>query len=623
MASIEAAIAAIEALKPGESFTYTEIAAAHGVERVTLSRRHQQSQASRATQAVKQRKLNPQQELELVRYIERLTERRLPPTRSMIQNFASQIAKERVSETWVSRFLTRHSSQLTPQWTHAMDRDRHRADSGAKYRQYFDLLHEKITQYDIEPRHTYNMDEKGFMIGVIGRSKRVFSRRLWEKKAVTAALQDGSRKWITLIACVCADGSALPPGIIYEAANKGIQSNWVEDIRVGETTAHVTSSPSGWTNNDIGLSWLEQVFDRYTKKKSRRDWRLLIVDGHGSHLTMDFLDYCEQNRILLAVFPPHSTHTLQPLDVVMFKPLSSAYSRELTTHTHDSQARLSVNKGDFFPLFWKAWTSSFKEKTVLKSFEATGIWPIDPGAVLKRFTKTTSDEQESRESSASGLSESDWRKMRELIRVAIKEGAKDEAKKLSLALHRLQVQNELLRYENKGLKESLVTKKKHNKHSKPLDLQQREEYHGGAVFWSPRKVREARARQTIKERGEKEEQHQKSQRKEQQRLKKERKEREKQEKREERETAKAVREKEKADLAAERERKKQENNTKKASEKSRLGKRKASRPPKRVVKRQKQVVDAVGSGEGSGVTSVAPTKTTSRGRSVNLPSKFR
>jgi hypothetical protein len=541
----------------------------------------------------------------------------------MIQNFASQIAKERVSETWVSRFLARYSSQLTSQWTDAMDRNRHQADSGAKYRQYFDLLHGKILQYDIEPRHTYNMDEKGFMIGVIGRSKRVFSRRLWEKKAVRAALQDGSRKWITLVACVCADGSALPPGIIYEAANKGIQSSWVEDIRAGETTAHVTSSPSGWTNNDIGLSWLEQVFDRYTKKKARRAWRLLIVDGHGSHLTMDFLDYCEQNRILLATFPPHSTHTLQPLDVVMFKPLSSAYSRELTIHTHDSQATLSVNKGDFFPLFWKAWTSSFTEKTILKSFEATGIWPIEPGVVLKRFTKATPDEQGSRESSASRLSESDWRKMRELIRVAVKEGAEDEAKKLSLALHRLQVQNELLRYENEGLKESLVAKKKHNQHGKPLDLQQRKEYHGGAVFWSPRKVREARARQTIKEREEKEEQHRKSQRKEQQRLEKERKEREKQEKREEREAAKAVKEKEKADLAAERERKKQENNTKKASQTSRLGKRKASRNPESVVKRQKQVVDAVGGGEGSGVASAAPTRTTSRGRSVNLPSKFR
>ncbi|KAK1918658.1 hypothetical protein P3342_001707 [Pyrenophora teres f. teres] len=31
------------------------------------------------------------------------------------------------------------------------------------------------------------------------------------------------------------------------------------------------------------------------------------------------------------------------------------------------------------------------------------------------------------------------------------------------------------------------------KQSYKLDLQQRQEYHGGAVFWSPRKIREARA----------------------------------------------------------------------------------------------------------------------------------
>src|SRR6478735_6337945 len=85
-------------------------------------------------------------------------------------------------------------------------------------------------------------------------------------------------------------------------------------------------------------------------------------------------------RILLAILPPRSTHTLQPLDVVLFKPLSSAYSAELTTHLQESQGLLPIKKGDFFPLFWKAWMSSFKEETILKSFEATGISPFNPQA---------------------------------------------------------------------------------------------------------------------------------------------------------------------------------------------------------------------------------------------------
>lgn len=201
-------------------------------------------------------------------YIKELSKRGLAPTRQMIRNFASTIAKERVSESWVTRFINRHSIHLISRWAAGMDSNCHEADSEDKYKLYFDLLRDKIKAYSIEPRHTYNMDEKGFLTGVIGRLKRVFSRQMWERKEVRAARQDGSREWITLLACVCADGTALPPGLIYQATNKDIQSSWVRDIRAGTHSVHVSSSPSGWTNNDLGLAWLEQVFDRYTKAKA-------------------------------------------------------------------------------------------------------------------------------------------------------------------------------------------------------------------------------------------------------------------------------------------------------------------------------------------------------------------
>jgi hypothetical protein len=71
------------------------------------------------------------------------------------------------------------------------------------------------------------------------------------------------------------------------------------------------------------------------------------------------------------------------------------------------------------------------------------------------------------------------------------------------------VQYELLKHENEGLKEALQHKQKHKKKSKALNLQQRQEYHGGAVHWSPRKLREARAREAVRERDETEEKLQK------------------------------------------------------------------------------------------------------------------
>jgi hypothetical protein len=87
--------------------------------------------------------------------------------------------------------------------------------------------------------------EKGFMIGVTGRSKRIFSRRLWERKNIREALQDGSREWITVLAAICADGEKLPPGLIYAAASGTLQSTWVADVKAKKHDVFITSTPSG------------------------------------------------------------------------------------------------------------------------------------------------------------------------------------------------------------------------------------------------------------------------------------------------------------------------------------------------------------------------------------------
>jgi hypothetical protein len=90
-----------------------------------------------------------------------------------------------------------------------------------------------------------------------------------------------------------------------------------------------TSSLTGWNNDEIELAWLIQVFDQYTKSEAGRFWRLLFLDGHGSHITKPWLAFCNRNRLLLMQYPSHATHSLQALDVVMFKSLSSQYSMEL------------------------------------------------------------------------------------------------------------------------------------------------------------------------------------------------------------------------------------------------------------------------------------------------------
>jgi hypothetical protein len=126
-----------------------------------------------------------------------------------------------------------------------MDNSRHKADLGRKYSLYFNLLREKIDQYHIEARYMYNMGEKGFMLGVVGRSKRIFSKASYEDEKRRSTIQDGSREWATLLACICADGSHLDPVLIYQSTSGSIQDSWLQALDHENHQVSISSSPSG------------------------------------------------------------------------------------------------------------------------------------------------------------------------------------------------------------------------------------------------------------------------------------------------------------------------------------------------------------------------------------------
>ena len=134
----------------------------------------------------------------------------------------------------------------------------------------------------------------------------------------------------------------------------------------------------------------------------------------------------------------------------------------------------------------------------MRSFEATGIAPLQPNVILRRFEKPSPESSDSNSSSNSVYSGKDWLKIETLLRKVAKDEGSKELKKISRSLHHISIQNSLLHHEIAGLKEVLKTQKKHKKKSKTLDLQQKWAQ-GGAVFWSPRKVEEAREREKTKQ----------------------------------------------------------------------------------------------------------------------------
>ena len=534
----------------------------------------------------------------------------------MIQRYALSLAGFEVTEQWVSRFINRHPDHLISCYTKGMTRLRHSADSGSKYSLYFKLLHEKMEEYNVQPLHIFNMDEKGFQLGRIGRSKRIFSKALYEQKGLRQALEDGSSEWITVMACICSDGKVLSPSLIFQGSNGAVQSSWVDAIQEGEHSVFVTSSPSGWTNNDIGLAWLKQVFERETRRYASTGYRLLLLDGHGSHVTTEFIEYCHEHKILLAVLPPHATHTLQPLDVCMFKPLADAYSTQLQGFLQDSQGLLNLTKGDFFPLFWSSWTSVFKPQLIQRSFEATGVYPPNPDVILQKFAKEASDS----ESSNSVLSGSDWLKLKSIVRREVKDQGSKDVKKLQRSLCHISAQNSILQEEVRGLRQSLSIKERRPKQSFTLQLDEDEVYHGGAKIWSPRSVQRARDRRASQQQQAELEKLQKAKQAEIKKAARDCEAQLKAVKRVERERRAEEKRKEEAEKLAKKQHQQLINNTKKLIKLSKKGKRKASTADQPATKRQKGVVGGTASVGAQVAAQPVPPKTT-KTRVIRRPKK--
>jgi hypothetical protein len=201
--------------------------------------------------------------------------------------------------------------------------------------------------------------------------------------------------------------------------------------------------------------------------------------------------------------------------VACFKPLSSAYTSELDDYLQKTQGLSPLSKADFFSLFWPAWVHTFKEELIQNAFTATGIDPLNPDVILNRFRHTTPTSSGSVTSSSSAYSAEDWLRACTTLRAEVKNPRSVGARKLGQTIHHLSTQVELLHSELNGLKQKLYLKQKRQKQpSRQLDLQQHQEYHGGAMVWSPQSIREARVRIVVTEREKEEEEQRKAEMKE-------------------------------------------------------------------------------------------------------------
>lgn len=126
----------------------------------------------------------------------------------------------------------------------------------------------------------------------------------------------------------------------------------------------------------VALEWLKEVFIPRTQPQDPSQRRLLILDGHDSHTTTDFMWECYKNNIQLLFLPPHTSHVLQPLDLSIFSPLKHTYRKLLNKTTSWTESTV-VGKQLMIKCIIEARKQAITAHNIKAGWRAAGLWPVN------------------------------------------------------------------------------------------------------------------------------------------------------------------------------------------------------------------------------------------------------
>ncbi|KAF2190325.1 hypothetical protein K469DRAFT_723140 [Zopfia rhizophila CBS 207.26] len=180
------------------------------------------------------------------------------------------------------------------------------------FKEHFYDLEKVIRDKGIQQRDTWNFDECGFRIG-ISSSQDVITMEAFKS---TKMLLETNGDFISIVKTINAAGETIPPLTILKGAQ--IMHQHVSRELHLDPQMLLGVSESGYSNNQIALDYIKHF------------------NNHSSHLTHKFITYCFENKIWPYTLPPHSSHVLQPLDVIVFQPYK---------HFHKKRIEVKVRHG--------------------------------------------------------------------------------------------------------------------------------------------------------------------------------------------------------------------------------------------------------------------------------------
>jgi hypothetical protein len=200
----------------------------------TTTRLRAQGRPSRHECQPNSRKLSPTEESALENWIISLDPRGFPPRINAVRDMANLLLTARtksdlltipptVGENWARKFIDRHDT-LKTKFSRKYDYQRAKNEDPEIIRDWFQRVQRTIQEFGILEQDIYNFDETGFQMGVISTAKVVTRAEIRGRPTL---MQPGNREWVTALETIRADGTTIPPMIIF--AGKIHISTWYDE----------------------------------------------------------------------------------------------------------------------------------------------------------------------------------------------------------------------------------------------------------------------------------------------------------------------------------------------------------------------------------------------------------
>lgn len=171
---------------------------------------------------VQQQLLSPEAEKVLVDWTVFLSDTAHPLNKRTIRKKAQALCGKKPSAGWIYWFLRRWP-EIQLGRPSGLDPKRGQAFNRPVVGRHFDLLLEIVRKYDIPVENIYNMDEKGCQRG---GGRKQSGRKYFVPRSCRPRYRQHSAnlELITIIECVCADGTYFLPGFVF--SGKEFSPEW-------------------------------------------------------------------------------------------------------------------------------------------------------------------------------------------------------------------------------------------------------------------------------------------------------------------------------------------------------------------------------------------------------------